>query len=213
MRFKKRYVIVPTIAAGIIGLISLVGGFVHEKVEEAEELEELTGEGIVPYEQLFRELAPMLDWDWETLAAVAWEESHFRAEAHSYAGAKGIMQLMDPTAQQFGLNDSTVWIAEDNIRAGAAYIRYLQGKWAFISNREEQTKFVLASYNAGPGGIFAARRIVRDSGEGNPYVWSEVEPYIEPASVRHYVQKVLRTSRKYKNESLRRESDSISNQE
>lgn len=215
MRFKKRYVIVPLVVAGIVGVASMVGGFVHEQVEEAEEmaeLEELARDEMVPYERLFRELAPSLGWEWETLAAVAWEESHFRPDARSTMGAKGIMQLMDHTAQRFGLNDSTVWIAEDNIRAGVRYIQFLQDSWAFISNKNEQTKFVLASYNAGPGGVFAARRVVRDSG-GNSYVWSEVEPYVEPASVCHYVHKVLRTARKYKDESIRRESDSSHDQE
>lgn len=154
----------------------------------------------VPYEALFRELAPTLGWDWQTLAAVAWEESHFNPHARSHAGACGVMQLMPQTAGKFGLNDSTVWVAEDNIRAGAEYIRFLQHKWSFISNPDEQLKFVLASYNAGPGVVFSARRQVREQNEGNPYLWSHVEQYVESIHPKQYVHKVMRTAERLRKE-------------
>lgn len=170
-------------------------GFFHARQQcETDVLEAV--DGPVPYYFVFVELAPTIGWDWSTLAAVAWNESHFNPHATSYVGAKGIMQLMPKTARRFGLNDSTILVPEDNIRAGVEYIRYLQGKWSFISNVDEQTKFVLASYNAGPGFIFEARREVRDNG-GNPYVWHEVEPYIEQEATRRYVHSVLRTAKKY----------------
>lgn len=198
----------------VVGIVFFLAGFFREEAglqeeagQTAEEQPVVVAEEIVPYESLFRELAPTIDWEWETLAALACVESRFAPFACSFLGAKGIMQLMDGTAHELGLNDTTVWIAEHNIRAGVEYIRYLQGKWSFISNRAEQTKFVLASYNAGPGHIFSARRIVRDTG-GNPYVWVEVEPYVQQQETRQYVKKVLRTGSQYKNESLRRQSNS-----
>ena len=200
----------------VVGVLVFVLGFfsveVEEIIEEKKAEEVMEADEMVPYEHLFRELAPTIDWEWETLAALACVESRFNPHAKSPVGAKGIMQLMDGTAHELGLNDTTVWIAEHNIRAGVRYLQYLQGKWNFISNRAEQTKFVLASYNAGPGHIFSARRIVRDTG-GNPYVWSEVEPYVQQQETRLYVKKVLGTGKKYKNESLRRQSDSPGNPE
>ena len=153
-------------------------------------------DGPVPYYALFQQLAPTIGWEWSTLAALAWHESHFNPRATSSVGAKGIMQLMPKTARRFGLNDSTILVPEDNIRAGVEYIRYLQKKWSFISNLDEQTKFVLASYNAGPGVVFQARREVKENG-GNPYVWRDVEPYIQQETTRKYVHNVLRTKKKY----------------
>lgn len=175
---------------------TFLAGFFH--VEPCEEVEVPTYE-LVPYQTVFEHYAPQVGWDWELLAAVAYHESRFHAHAHSYAGACGVMQLMPKTAHRFGLNDSTIWVPEDNIRAGVEYIRFLQHKWAFIQNMDEQTKFVLASYNVGPGFIFAARRQVRE-GDGNAYVWADVEPYVHSAHTRHYVKQVLKTAKKYRND-------------
>jgi len=156
-------------------------------------------EGIVPFQSIFMQCAPEIGWDWTMLAAVAYHESRFHETAHSPSGACGVMQLVPVTAHRFGLNDSTVWVPADNIRAGVEYIRFLQGKWSFIQNQSEQTKFILASYNVGPGFIFAARKEAQADG-ANPYIWDEVEPYVHSAVTRKYVRQVLRTSNKYKNE-------------
>lgn len=204
---SKKIWIILAIVGVLVFVLGLVSVEVEEIIEEKKAEEVMQAEEMVPYEHLFRELAPTIDWDWETLAALACVESRFNPKAKSPVGAKGIMQLMDGTAHELGLNDTTVWIAEHNIRAGVRYLSYLQGRWNFISNRTEQTKFVLASYNAGPGHIFTARRTVRDTG-GNPYVWSEVEPYVRQQETRQYVKKVLNTGSKYKNESLKRQNDS-----
>lgn len=170
----------------------------------------------VPYMSCFQQYAPTIGWDWEMLAAVAWNESHFNPKATSHVGACGVMQLMPKTARRFGLNDTTIWNPEDNIRAGVEYIRCLQQKFYFISDTVEQTKFVLASYNAGPAHIMDARRLARKYGE-SPYRWSTIEHYLDLLSEEpfytdsvvlygafnstetcHYVHSVLRTARKYK---------------
>lgn len=182
-------ILVVLLSAGV-----LVFGLLQGKHRAAVKV--VNEEGPVPYYTVFCELAPTIGWEWYTLAAVAWNESHFNPHATSYVGAKGIMQLMPKTARRFGLNDSTILVPEDNIRAGVEYIRFLQKKWSFITNMDEQTKFVLASYNAGAGFIFQARREVKDNG-GNPYVWSNVEPYVQQAAARKYVHNVLRTAKKY----------------
>ncbi len=166
----------------------------------------------IPYETLFRQYADSIGWDWELLAALAWEESHYNPEAKSYVGAIGIMQLMPTTAERFGLNDSTILLPEHNIRAGVEYIASLQRIYNFISNPQEQIHFVLASYNAGPAHIMDARRLAKRYGR-SPYVWFDNteywleqlnDPTIAADSVVHYgsfnatettsyVRKVLRT--------------------
>ncbi|MCQ2333603.1 MAG: transglycosylase SLT domain-containing protein [Paludibacteraceae bacterium] len=185
----KGQLIVVAILLGILAL-GVFQGVKRSKLSEP------MNEGPVPYYAVFERLAPTIGWEWSMLAAVAWNESHFNPQAKSHVGARGIMQLMPKTARRFGLNDSTMLIPEDNIRAGVEYIRYLQDKWSFISNMEEQTKFVLASYNAGPGFIFEARREAKAHG-GNPYVWHDVEPYVKQEVTRKYVHNVLRTKSKY----------------
>ncbi len=157
------------IAAFLAGFFSQQHGITEDSIEDQ-------APEIVPYETYFRQYADSIDWDWMMLAALCWEESHFNPEAQSYVGARGLMQLMPQTAQQFGLNDSTVLIPAENIRAGAEYIRYLQHIYSFIGNPQEQVHFVLASYNAGPAHIMDARRLAKRYGR-SPYVWFDNTEY------------------------------------
>ena len=173
-------------------------------------------DGIVPYEQTFKAEAERIGWDWTLVAAVCYEESHFNPNAKSQSGALGLMQLMPTTAQRFGLNDSTVFLPEENIRAGVSYIAYLQETFSFIGNPQEQIHFVFASYNAGPAHIMDARRLAKAYGR-SPYVWFDnteywLERLQEPdvandtvvwygsfnaTETVNYVRKVLRRQQKY----------------
>ncbi len=170
---KKLFILLLVIACFIAGFLA---GFIVEKhTLEANEMEELTSE-VVPYEAYFRQYADSIGWDWMMLAALSWEESHFNPNARSHVGARGLMQLMPRTAERFGLNDSTVVIPSENIRAGAEYIRHLQRTYSFIGNPQEQIHFILASYNAGPAHIMDARRLAKRYGR-SPYIWFDNTEY------------------------------------
>lgn len=174
-----------------ICLLSMTIGWcktTNNVVEEAEDL--------IPYARIFQEQAPMLGWDWHLLASVAWHESHFNPRAHSYAGACGVMQLMPKTARKYGLDSETIWDPQANIEAGVQYLILLEDKWSFITTESERTKFVLASYNAGHGSVFKARRLAKEAG-ANPYRWDEVEPYMNQRVTKHYVNQILHTANKY----------------
>jgi murein DD-endopeptidase MepM/ murein hydrolase activator NlpD len=75
--------------------------------------------------------------------AVAKQESGFRQEAVSPAGAVGIMQLMPGTAQGLSV-DPYNW--KQNIEGG---VRYLAMQYGAFGN----WKLALAAYNAGPGAV------------------------------------------------------------
>ena len=49
------------------------------------------------YDDLFRKYASQINWDWRLLAALVYTESNFNPSAVSWAGAKGLMQLMPST--------------------------------------------------------------------------------------------------------------------
>ena len=151
---------------------------------------------LIPYARIFQEQAPLLDWDWHLLAAVAWHESHFNPRAHSYAGACGVMQLMPKTAHKYGLDSETIWDPQANIEAGVQYLVLLEDKWSFITTESERTKFVLASYNAGHGSVFKARRLAKEAG-ANPYRWDEVEPFMNQRVTKRYVNQILHTANRY----------------
>ena len=55
------------------------------------------------FDELFKKYASEIDWDWRLLASLAYTESNFDTTAVSWAGAKGLMQLMPATARAMGI--------------------------------------------------------------------------------------------------------------
>jgi soluble lytic murein transglycosylase-like protein len=96
------------------------------------------------------------------LDAVIHVESNFDAHAVSAKGAIGLMQLMPGTASRFGAVDP--YSAADNIRAGAAYLKWLGG--LFQGNLE----LVLAAYNSGEQTVIKAGRRIPPIAETRAYV-------------------------------------------
>ena len=107
---------------------------------------------ISPYDSLIRVHADKLGWDWHLLAAVIYQESHFRIEARSKRGATGLMQMMPKTAAQYGVTDPLD--PEMNIAAGAQSLSNLIKRYYNVGdNMTERYKYALAAYNAGIGRI------------------------------------------------------------
>ena len=125
---------------------------------------------ISPYDHFFKKYALDINWDWRLLAALAFGESHFNPGCESWAGAKGLMQLMPGTAMNFGLNNTTVLDPEQNIEAGVQYIKSLNLSFRQVQNTDERIKFVLAAYNSGPAHVLDAMALARKYGK-NPHIW------------------------------------------
>lgn len=122
------------------------------------------------YDDLYRRYAHSLGWDWRLLAALSFEESRFDPEATSWAGARGLMQLMPSTGKNYGLEESTFTDPEANIAAGVRYIASLQKGLMKISDPNERINFVLGSFHAGLGHIYDAIELARKYGY-NPQKW------------------------------------------
>jgi membrane-bound lytic murein transglycosylase MltF len=106
------------------------------------------------------------------LAAQAYQESSFDQSLRMKSGAVGIMQMMESTARdELGIDD-IVSHAEDNIHAGAEYLRYLIDKYLNDPEIPEREKVLmtLAAYNAGPGNLKRFREKARQNGF-NPNIW------------------------------------------
>lgn len=118
----------------------------------------VTGDSISPYDEAFQQHAQVSRWGWELLAVMAYKESRFDSTVVSSKGAQGIMQIMPRTGAKLGL-DSTA-VVSDHIRAAARYLAKLDTMWMRqVTDREQRLRFVLASYNAGPGHIIDAQRL------------------------------------------------------
>jgi membrane-bound lytic murein transglycosylase F len=134
---------------------------------------------ISPYDDLFRKFAPIIDWDWQLLAAIAFHESTFDSSAVSHVGASGLMQLMPRTGEIFGLDSVSIFNPEENIRAAVYYIRDLNRLFRQVENKNERIKFVLAAYNAGRSHVFDAMALAEIYGK-NPHIWDDnVEYFLE----------------------------------
>jgi membrane-bound lytic murein transglycosylase F len=125
---------------------------------------------ISEYDELIKQYSKKIDWDWQLLAALIYQESNFSPTARSWAGANGLMQLVPQTAKHYGL-DTLDATAEQSILAGTNYIFDLDRFWKkYIKDKEERIKFVLASYNAGMGHVLDARNLAIKFGK-DPDVW------------------------------------------
>lgn len=145
-----------------------------------------TQAGIISnYDHLFKRYAPIARWDWRLLAAQCYQESCFDPKAYSWAGAKGLMQIMPETAKHLGLAESDVYEPELNIYAAARYINELNTRFTDIRNSEERKFFILASYNGGFYHIRDAMALAKKNGK-NPYKWIHVAEYVLKLSTPEY---------------------------
>ena len=147
---------------------------------------------ISTYDALFKEAARQTGWDWRLIAAQCYQESAFDPNAVSWAGAKGLMQIMPATARHLSLPEQQVFQPKANVMAAARYIRELQGQFSAIADPEERAKFVLAAYNGGPGHIQDAQALARKHGS-SPHRWADVGFYVQNLSnARYYRDPVVR---------------------
>lgn len=124
-----------------------------------------------PFDAVFRRHAPDMGWDWRMLASQAFVESRFDVNATSWAGARGIMQIMPRTAQAFGIDPSTLTDPEVSVQAASRVLTALDRAFAQrVPDPRERVKFVLAAYNSGQAHIYDAIEIAKLTGK-NPAVW------------------------------------------
>ena len=75
------------------------------------------------YDDLFKKYSKDIGWDWRMLASLAYTESNFDTTAVSWAGAKGLMQLMPATARAMGVPPGKEQNPEESVKAAVKYIR------------------------------------------------------------------------------------------
>lgn len=137
----------------------------------------LRGGKLSPYDDLIKKYAKTINWDWRLLASVIYHESRFNADANSWAGAQGLMQLMPSPAKKFGAENPLN--PEQNIRAGVAYLKYLESKFDTSNvSKEDRIKFALASYNVGLGHLLDAIKLAKKNNK-NYNIWkNNVDTFI-----------------------------------
>lgn len=116
------------------------------------------------YDAIIQKYAKKINWDWRLVAAIIHQESKFNPNARSWCGAQGLMQLMPGTARDLGVYGASVYQPDVNVRAGTDYLKKLENQWSNVSDFTQRIKFILASYNAGPGHVSDAARLAEKYG-------------------------------------------------
>lgn len=126
---------------------------------------------ISPYDNIFRHHAATIGWDWRMLAAQAWVESKFRNDVVSWAGARGLMQLMPRTARAYGITLEEATDPDKNVGAAVRSISDLDRSLTrLVPDPKERLNFIIAAYNSGIGHIYDAIALARKYGK-NPAMW------------------------------------------
>jgi soluble lytic murein transglycosylase len=149
-------VVAAALAAGAAG-VAVGAGLLGEAVREIITLP-LHHEDIIRQQAADKRLDPAL------IAAVIYEESHFRDQT-SHAGARGLMQITPETASFIARRSGGERFQQDdlatpqiNIAYGAYYLRYL------IDRYEGNETLAIAAYNAGQTNV--DRWVERAGGPG-----------------------------------------------
>lgn len=140
---------------------------------------------ISQYDALFKRHAPTAGVDWSLLAAQCYQESCFDSQAHSWAGACGLMQILPTTADHLMLPRHKIYEPEANIAAATRYLRELREKFGDVDNPQERLMFALAAYNGGYNHVRDAMALTKKNG-GIWQRWSDVRHYILALSQPQY---------------------------
>lgn len=112
---------------------------------------------ISEYDEMVKKYSKDLGWDWVLVKSLIYQESMFKHTGKSWAGAKGLMQLMPATAKELGVTN--VHDPDQNIRAGTKYLKRMYSYWDNIPDTIQRIKFAMASYNCGYGHVKDAQRL------------------------------------------------------
>lgn len=126
------------------------------------------------YEEHFKQAGVEQEMDWLLLAAVGFQESHWRRNAVSPTGVRGLMMLTRRTAGELGVNRLDPY---ESIEGGARYLRHLYNRVPDQIQGPDRLYMALAAYNVGYGHLEDARRITQGQGY-NPNRWEDVAKHL-----------------------------------
>jgi membrane-bound lytic murein transglycosylase F len=120
--------------------------------------------------------------DWQLLAALSYQESHWNQHAKSPTGVRGLMMLTRATARDLGVNRLD---PAESIDGGARYFQQVRDKIPERIREPDRTWMALAAYNVGYGHLEDARILTEKMGH-NPDKWTDVRNHLPLLAKRQY---------------------------
>jgi membrane-bound lytic murein transglycosylase F len=139
------------------------------------------------YRAMFEQAGEDWNVDWRLLAAIGYQESHWRSQAVSPTGVKGIMMLTQDTAEYLGLEDRVD--PKTSIFGGAQFFERQTRRIADTVDEPDRSWMALAAYNVGFNHIKDARTITEQL-EGNPDTWLDLSKSLPLLSQRKWYSQV-----------------------
>jgi len=141
-------------------------------------------ETVLPrYRELFMQAGEDFGLDWTLIAALSYQESHWKRTARSRTGVRGMMMLTRATASE--LNISNRLDVEESIMGGALYLRRLLDRIPEEVHQEDRIAYAMAAYNVGLGHLKDAMQLAEELGR-DPYTWHEIKWILPLLSQRKY---------------------------
>lgn len=135
------------------------------------------------WQDLLQKAGEDFDIDWQLLAAISYQESHWNSRATSYTGVRGLMMLTKTTAAEVGVDDRLD--PAQSIHGGAKYFKKIFKRIPQSIQGADRTWMALAAYNIGFGHLEDAR-ILTERMDGNPDKWVEVRKHLPLLAKRKY---------------------------
>jgi membrane-bound lytic murein transglycosylase F len=137
------------------------------------------------YQGTIERTAEKYGFDWRLIAAIIYQESHFRPRARSHTGVRGLMQLTLKTARDMGIKNRLD--PGQSISGGVKYLKQLYDRYDGIDGWD-RFLITLASYNVGPGHIADARRLAREQ-DLDPNKWMSLAEVLPLLSYKKYYKR------------------------
>ena len=130
-----------------------------------------------------------IEWgvDWRLLAAIGYQESHWRSQAVSPTGVRGIMMLTEATADYLDIEDRRD--PRSSIFGGAQYFVRQTERVADDVPEPDRTWMALAAYNVGFNHLKDAQQIAEWRG-GDRTLWLDVSESLPLLAQRKWYSRV-----------------------
>ncbi len=137
------------------------------------------------YRQIFEDAEAQTGIEWQLLAALSYQESHWDPQATSFTNVRGMMMLTGETADRMKVKNRLD--PRESIMAGARYLQMLRDQLPQHVPDRQRTWLAMAAYNQGMGHLEDARILTARAGL-NPDYWLDVRTRMSKLSQPEYFE-------------------------